>query len=454
MNTENRGVARGKTPQPITPRPPRSSRRLLWPVAAVVFLLGLVAARSYINRVSTERETKRLLETNQGPQAVALLQEQIQSSPSDAHLYLLLGRAFLKSSDLIQAQEAFNQAVTLDASEPAEVARSYFEQGESSGSDASADETRQLFAMAAKFDPSLAPKIGERFYSKAKAAFQLPDVISAEQFFGLATQYDSSLKRKVAADFAAAADSALDRSNPLGAEHYAKESVSYDPESAQKHGQALFDKLAKGLCNLHALGRQRFMTTMLLCSEFGIPDATAKTIPYRFAYGMHLYESGQWVQGIDILRGIAHDSPASCEGQEAHYVLSPPPPGRIVITGVQPVTALNNLTIQLLYVDVSANGLRLTFSMRADGSPQRLYWFEPNSHLTYILDDSGTRLGETADGILGRRQRRGHEFDLAPGEQFEQYVDFPLPTAGSNSFRYTSPLFTWPVTHVKRDLLD
>ncbi len=420
-----------------------------------MFLIGLVAARSYVNRVSTERETKRLLETNQGPQAVALLQEQIQSSPNDAHLYLLLGRAFLRSSDLVQAQEAFNHAVALDASETTEVARSYLEQGESSWSDASADETRQLFAMATKFDPSLAPRIGGRFYSKAKAAFQLRDVISAEQFFGLAAQFDPSLKRKVAADLAAAADSALDRSDPPGAERYAKESVSYDPESAQEQGQALFGKLAKGLCNLHALGRLRFMTTMRLCSEFGIPDATMKTIPYRFAYAMELYESGQWVQGIDILRDIAHGSPASCEGQEANYVLSPPPPGRIMITNVQVVAAGNNLTIELLYVDVSANGLRLTFSMRADGRPQRLYWIEPNSrHLIYIMDDSGTRLDETANGILGRRQRRGHDIDLAAGEQFEYYEDFPLPTAGSNSFRYTSPLFTWPVTNVKRDLLD
>ncbi len=448
------------------PPPRRSARPVFWLIGTVAFLVALLAIRSCISRVSTNREINQLIASGHGEQAVVNLQQQIQSSPNDANLYFLLGKAFLAIGNLMQAQEAFNRTVSLDSSQTGKIAQLCFDQGKSAFESSNSGNAGQLLAMAAKFDPSVAPKIAQLFYAKGKAAFQLHDMNSAEQLFGRAIQFDPSLKATIAGDFADAAIEALDFKDFDGAERYAKEAVSYDPDTARKQGQALFDKLTKSLCNLHALGKQRFMVMMKLCGDLGLPDATRETVPYRFAYALELYENGPRQQGIDIMRDIASSSSKSCEGQEANYILSPPPPGRMTITGMPPVTAANgNLTDQLLYVDVSADGIRLTFSMHAGDNPADITYARlgprtDQSQLLYILDDNGTKLNTTTGWVGGRQGRvccYAEQIHLAAGEQAEVYADFPLPTAGSNAFKFVEPQWVglnWPETKIKRDLFE
>lgn len=468
------------TPQgpPITlpTRPPRSLGPLIWLAGIVAFLAALLAIRSYLSRMATNREVKRMIAAGESANAADVLERQIEASPNDAHLYVLLGKVFLSSGDAIRAQEAFDKAVSLDSGQAATVAQLYFARGQSAFGSSNAADARQFLMMATRFDPSLGPKIAEQFYDRGKAAFQLRDMGAAEQLFAAAIQFDPAMKSKAADAFAEAANTDLDYGDLNGAERYARDAVAYDSQASQRYGQAVFERLKQSLCNLHALGKQRFDAMMKLSSEFGLPDPVKSGISYRFAFGLQLYENGSRQQGLDILREVAHELPGSCEGVEANYILSPPPPGRIMVTATNPVT-VGALALQLLYVDIFADAMKLTFSIKNTGDDKTgLVYMKPGrrtdpSELVYILDGNGTKLNTTT-GWVGGRQSTGMNFGgvrLAGGEQSEIHADFPLPTPGSNTFKLVSPevsvlsgflqggawqAWAWPETKIKRDLFE
>src|SRR5208282_2296876 len=196
----------------------------------------------------------------------------------------------------------------------------YFRQGQnvfesSGGSDS------QFFAMAVKYDPSLGPKIAAQFYDRGKAAFALRDLTTAEQLLGRAGQFDRSVNQKIALVFADAASSDLEAGDLTSAEQLAGQARAYDAAVARQQARGIFDKL--DFCNLRAIGKEHFMATMKLCTDLGLPEATRKSLAYRFSYAVTLYENGPRLQGIDIFQDIARTSPKYCEGVEANKILSP-----------------------------------------------------------------------------------------------------------------------------------
>jgi tetratricopeptide (TPR) repeat protein len=449
--------------------------------AGVVFAaLAGAYAYLYVGRTALDWKISRLLSSHDYVEAKSLLHDKLNADPNDSNLWLLLGQCDLRTGDLVGAQEAFGHAFALDSTTARQIGATYFQRGDDLfSSDAHA--AQRMFEMAAKYDPALARKIGQKFFEKGQAAFQLRSIDSAEKMFDQAIGFDQSLKANVADQFARAATSDLEFSDLAGAERYAKEAAAYDPEAARKQAQKMFANLSAGLCNLHAPGKQKFMSMMKLCNDLGLADATRESIPYRFAYAMELYENGPKRQGIDILRDIARDSPKTCEGVEANYVLSPPPPGRITVSSKNPVSVANGaIAARLLYVDVLRDSIKLTFSLRAsEDQAVNILYVDPTypklsktnygDKIIYLLDDNGTVL-KSITGYSGGQDAASpwwgatgglRQIKLRAGEEVEVSAVFPMVSSGAEGFKFVAPgdvgtnnNWEWPEVEIKKDLFD
>jgi hypothetical protein len=206
---------------------------------------------------------------------------------------------------------------------------------------------------------------------------------------------------------------------------------------------------------------------MKLCGDLGVSDTTKTSVPYRFAYALQLYDTASRPQAIDILTDITHSGTPGCPQAAARYLLSPPPPGRISIPPGQPVT-VNGLTVQLLYADIDANSIKLTFSMRA-GDQRSEIWFasvgnKQDQPLLYIQDDNGKVLNTTTGWIGGSQlPHQGGwgaftKIPLAAGEAVELSAVFPVISPGARRFKFVAPQvwgnsqWEWPNIEVKRGL--
>ena len=446
---------------PINPR-----RVVRWTVVVVIVLIGLAIGDRYLNSYLLDRKIDRLLADQQYGSAVTLLEQKLQDSPNDARLYLLMAQCYLAQGDLTHAQQFFESAAALEPDDRKQAGDAYFQEGEKDLKSADVATAQQMFDLAIKNEPSVAPEAAKRMLERGEAAFQLRDLTGAEQLFGLAIKYDPSTKKQVAADFAEATTLDPDFTNFDSDQRYAKLAAEYDPDTAREEGQKFFDQLSQGLCNLKALGWKRFQAMMKLCGDLGISDTTKTSIPYRFAYALQLYDTASRPQAIDILTDIAHSGTTGCPQALANYLLNPPPPGRISIPPGQPITT-GGLTIQLLYVDVTANTIKLTFSMRA-GDQRLEIWFAPvgNKHdlpLLYIQDDNGKVLNTTTGWIGGSQQRNQGAWSaltripLAAGEEVELSAVFPVMSPGARKFKFVAPQvwgpgWEWPNVEVKRGL--
>lgn len=454
------------------------------PAALGVCLIVAAVAGGYafvrIRNALTDWRIHRLVNGHKYDEAEHVINDKLRNDRNNPDLWVLAGENAIKAGDLARAQDAFDRAYALDSSLGSRIGSDYFASGqEIFSSDAQGAERR--LDLAANYDPSLAPKIARLFFDNGKVAFELHDMNTAEALFQKAVGFDSTFRVNVAQLFADAILPALN-DNPNDAERYAKDAVGYDPATAQTEAKSLFQTLSRGLCDLHSLSKAKFMALMNLANELGLPDATKATVPYRFAYAMQLYENGPRVQGIGILQDIARISPGSCEGVEANYVLSPPPPGRIMVTPAKAVTiAVQNsddpATARLLYIDFFAKSIRLTFSLRAPSDGPVAFWFVDPTYpelsktsfansLDYILDDNGALL-KTTDGfshgvILDPGVK---EVSLVPGQEAQVTADFPMVTPGARQLKFVSPQLdmnwlgsstAWesPEVQIKRDLFD
>ena len=343
-------------------------RPMLWFLGLAILVGALVAGDIYLNRFLLDRKVSQLLEAHQYGPALGFLQKKLQESPNNPHLHFLVGECYLAEGDLMRAQEFFESAIVLNPGEQKRVGYTYFEQGENTFHSGDTQKAEQMFALATKDNPDLAAKVAKEMLDRGEAAFQLRDANAAEQLFNVAVKYDPSTKSQIANDFANSATSDPDFADQESDERYAKLAAVYDPDAARSAGKKLFDKLSGGLCNLHALGLKRFNAMMKLCDDLSIPDEVKTSVGYRFAYALELYDTSSRPQAIDILTDLAHTSPPGCERRQAIGLLDPPPFGRISVLTGPPVTA-GNLGIQLLYVDIGANTIKLTFSVQAGDQP-------------------------------------------------------------------------------------
>jgi tetratricopeptide (TPR) repeat protein len=477
---------------PASAGPRNQNMEINWirPAALGVCLIVAAVAGGYafirIRNALTDWRIHRLVNSRKYDKADQVINDKLRNDRNNPELWILAGENALATGDLARAQDAFSRASSLDRSLGPKIGADYLASGREMFSSDSQDAERRL-DLAADYDPSLAPKIGQLFFDKGKVAFELHDMNTAEALFQKAAGFDSTIRANVAQLFADAILPALN-DNLSYAERYAKDAVGYDPATAQKEAESLFQTLAHGLCDLHSLGKARFMALMKLSNDLGLSDATKAGIPYRFAYAMQLYENGPRVQGIGILQDIAQTSPKSCEGIEANYVLSPPSPGRIMVTPAKAVTiAVPNsddpATARLLYVDFFSDSIRLTFSLRApDDNSTSFIFVNPTApklnktnfanDVDYILDDNGALL-KTTDGFsrfhrAGRWRNSGFPFkelSLAPGQEVQVTADFPMVTPGACKLKFVSPEIDIPwqpsfpawetlEVEIKRDLFD
>ncbi len=461
------GPAHGGAPRIALP-PIDPKRVIRWVVLVVIVLIGLGIGDRYLNRYLLDRKIDQLLADQQYGPAVALLEQKLQDSPNDPRLNLLMAQCYLAQGDLVHAQQFFESAVALEPGDRKQAGAAYLQGGERVLKSADIGAAQQMFDLAIKFDPSVAPEVAKEMLERGEAAFQLRDLTGSERLFGLAVKYDPSTKKQAAADFAKAVTLDPDFVDLDSDERYAKLATEYDPDTARDAGQKLFDQLSQGLCNLKALGSKRFQAMMKLCGDLGISDTTKTSVPYRFAYALQLYDTTSRPQAIDILTDIAHSGTPGCPQALANYLLNPPPAGRIPMPPGQPVT-VNGLTVQLLYTDLDANSIKLTFSMRAGDERWEIHYArvgnKQDQPLLYIEDDNGKVL-KTTTGWTGGQQNvccgwgAFMKIPLAGEEGVQLSAVFPMISPGARKFKLVAPEawgnpgWEWPNIEVKRGLFE
>ena len=133
-----------------------------------------------------EGKAQELMDAGMYDQARVVLAAAITKDPTDASLHFMLGKVYLGSHDIPDAQASFDSATRLDADYGSQIGKTYCDQAIA---DQNESERDSLFQYAAHYDPSYKPKIAE-FYKKL-ALDHLDDPIDVvDRYATSATSYD------------------------------------------------------------------------------------------------------------------------------------------------------------------------------------------------------------------------------------------------------------------------
>src|ERR1043166_3598177 len=133
-----------------------------------------------------EGKAQELMDAGMYDQARVVLSAAITKDPTDAKLHFMLGKVYLGSHDIPDAQASFDNATRLDADYGSEIGKTYYDQAVA---DQNESERDNLFQYAAHYDPSYRPKVGD-FY-KNLALGHLDDPIDVtDRYATSAISYD------------------------------------------------------------------------------------------------------------------------------------------------------------------------------------------------------------------------------------------------------------------------
>lgn len=413
-----------------------------------------------------------LLNAGQYGAAISAIKQSVQYTPQNAQLWLKLGYAYIKSGDMLNGQEAFDQATTLDPKTSSDIAKIYLASGKDALDRSDAERASQFFRLTIRYDPTLRAEVVAPFMARAKAALELRDVSAAEPLFDQAYKLDASIGSDIAREYSRLAETDYVNGKFPSSESLFLEAAHFDADVANQAIAQVWSGFAKATCNLSQIDKATFLGSFEFFNKIGLPDSTKETAAYRLAFAIELLETNRRTQGFEILQDLSTSS-SSCQQMVAEQILAPPTPGERIITSLDPVGP-PELSIQLVGVEVREHDLLVRLVFTYHGIQESRLWVPKpgwtpccglNLELPYLEDDNGTVLTSTT-GYFGNAVRHDFLFPwqqsnpqfraldavmMRPGQRITLSATFPMITAGSRGFKFFTPTYAFGRVKLKPD---
>lgn len=212
----------------------------------VIFISVLVCLSSCGE--DANKKPKEFMDANMYPQAIALLESEIQKNPKNAQAHLLLGECKLVTNQFPEAERSFNSATVLQPDLGMKIGETAMRAAKKSINEANYKQSFQIISLAQKYDPKTVVIASGLIVDRAKelsAGNQLAEGLS---LFKHAISLDKSKQEEVSEFLIDVLSKAIQKSNidPL-LDDVSTLCVQSSPAKAQKIGRLYFEFGSKNL---------------------------------------------------------------------------------------------------------------------------------------------------------------------------------------------------------------
>lgn len=162
-------------------------------LSAIICFLALFIFTSHANALfdSNVDKANEFMQAGMYPQAIALLEKEINDNPTNAEAHFQLGICYVNQSNYSSADERFASAVRLKPDYGYKIGKEYKKAAEYNLKKGRVSSVRALYDKAIEYDPSLERGVAQKLFQKGKQK-------GNDQLFSLALSYDSKLKNTIA----------------------------------------------------------------------------------------------------------------------------------------------------------------------------------------------------------------------------------------------------------------
>ena len=140
---------------------------------------------------SNVKKAKEFMQAGMYPQAIALLEKEINDNPTNAEAHFQLGVCYVNQSNYSRAEERFASTVRLKPDYGYKIGKEYKKVANYNLTKGRLSSLRSLYDKATGYDPSLTKGIAQELFDKGKNT-------GNDNFFAIAVSYNANLKDNVA----------------------------------------------------------------------------------------------------------------------------------------------------------------------------------------------------------------------------------------------------------------
>ena len=155
-------------------------------IAAIIFTSHVYALFD-----SDVDKAKEFMQAGMYPQAIALLEKEINDNPTNAEAHFQIGICYINQNNYSGADERFASAVRLKSDYGYKIGKEYKRTADFAVSKVQLSEARTLYDKAIEYDPSLKRGIAQNIFDKGKKS-------GSDKLISLAMSYDANLKENAA----------------------------------------------------------------------------------------------------------------------------------------------------------------------------------------------------------------------------------------------------------------
>ncbi len=148
------------------------------------------------------KKTREFMKAGMYQRAVGLLESEIEKTPANAEIHVLVGQCYLATGKINQAQESFLRATRLDSEKEKLIGKACFDVGKDAFQQGDEGRATELFRLAVKYDNSLNGSVAGFFCERAIAKLKQGQVKAAGNLVTLAESYDSKAVGRLVLDVA------------------------------------------------------------------------------------------------------------------------------------------------------------------------------------------------------------------------------------------------------------
>jgi len=163
----------------------------------ITFLLLCITSTGYALFDSNVDKAKDFMKAGMYPQAVSLLEKEINKKPTNAEAHYQLGVCFINQGNIRKADERFSSARRLKSDYAIEISKEYEKAGVENLNKSNVSKANALFRKAVEYQPALKQEIASLLFDAGKSALNESNSNSADVLLSTAHFYDPSLEKDI-----------------------------------------------------------------------------------------------------------------------------------------------------------------------------------------------------------------------------------------------------------------
>jgi len=159
-------------------------------VVLILVILTLVTGFSTAFANGNSPTAQEFMDSRMYPQAVALLNQQLNKNPKNAKAHYQLAICYLNQGNISAADQSFERALTLSPNFGLSIGKEYLAAGSWNLNRGNNHQAHQLIAKSLQYDPGLRDAVGETYRRGGENALQRNDLTAAKELYGKAISYN------------------------------------------------------------------------------------------------------------------------------------------------------------------------------------------------------------------------------------------------------------------------